>query len=249
MRLFTILLVVLMSAFVSANEDITNLVKGLAGAAIRQEVDRAANRDIDASVTKINFERNRENEFRFPEKSVLGFEVKSNRTRFDDEKLLAVIKAQVKYWGKGLGVGPSFKDREELRERNAADRSNEELRNPTQKGRAERPAYDVQITAREASGSDLKGGDFGRWWSKIFGRYETKKSFVELTIEIVEAETRVAPADGIFAVIGGNLKSSRLEVDARNFGFRSESENDSDQDLRDAAKRLTQVLTDEKRGR
>jgi hypothetical protein len=234
---------------VARTQLVEDLLKEVAGQAVRSAVDRVVADDLDRALSKACVARNRESGFRFPGGAVLGFEVRSNQTRFDDEKLVAILKSQVKYWGCGLGIGPSFTDREEIRERNARDRDNEELRNPNPKGQVERPSYDIFVTARETSGEEVRGGDFGRWLrSCLRGSYYREMNFIEISIEIVDAKSQVAPSNGSFSVIGANLRHSRLEVEIGGVEVASETSSGSDQDLRDACKRLTKVLASPSNG-
>lgn len=233
----------------SLKELATQFIGDLGNRVVAQKVDER----LQGALDKLGAKMNEGKSLVLPDGSIVGLEIYKNDTRFSDEQLVAAVRGQVRFWGNGLQLGPNFRDREELSYRNRADRDNEELRNPTGKGRAERPGRDIIVTATDSRGFENFGTNIGDWVRRLFGGNSyfdlyRDTEFIEISIEVKDAETQVSDAEsGNFTAIGADNKQQSLSVGSGSFGFRSDRGNDGNGALRDAVSRLTRVLRGDKK--
>ncbi|MCR4277910.1 MAG: hypothetical protein NUV85_02730 [Candidatus Berkelbacteria bacterium] len=250
MKTVSLIILVVVSALAPA-QGLKEIADQLLGSAVNKFAGQQVDSLLDRDLNRLNGKLNEGKSLVFPDGSVVTFEVDRNDTDMSDEELIAIGKSSVKYWGKGLKIGLNANERRQQRDRNMDDRDNEEVRNPIPKRQLERSYFDLHLVARSARVYYGLSADVGSLFERLLGRSfgfssYRETEFIELSMDVKEADTGLTDAEsGALIVVGASPGSRRLNVDAGQISFDSESSTNGNGAARNAFARLTKVIRGE----
>lgn len=198
----------------------SQLLGDLGNNVVAQVVDSRLDGDLNGWNAKLNRKVGR---VAIPAGSRLYFMVDDNSSGYGDDLLVKKAKAQARYWGSNLKLGPLVE-------------------------RGERPEVQgsyliVHLSATQYHGFEGMDARFRNLFSGLFVSRYAEKDFAEISCEITDSAGFSSADDGIFEVLGADVGRKGLSVDLGRVGFSQDSGDNISRELDDAFCRLTKAMT------